>query len=122
MPFNPPSPVLMELLGWLTDAAKGVITTSEEKIADATNNMPVGTAQALIEQGAHVFSAIHARLHESQARVLKVLGRLNRWYLDDQRKGELVADLDIHNEDFKRNTDVIPGSDSGCDGHHDHKS
>jgi hypothetical protein len=111
MPFNPPSPVLMELLGWLTDAAKGVITTSEEKIADATNNMPVGTAQALIEQGAHVFSAIHARLHESQARVLKVLGRLNRWYLDDQRKGELVADLDIHNEDFKRNTDVIPVSD-----------
>ena len=111
MPFNPPSPVLMELLGWLTDAAKGVITTSEEKIADATNNMPVGTAQALIEQGAHVFSAIHARLHDSQARVLKVLGRLNRWYLEEQRKGELVADLDIHPADFKRNTDVIPVSD-----------
>ena len=111
MPFNPPSPVLMELLGWITDAAKGVVTTSEEKIADATNNMPVGTAQALIEQGAHVYSAIHARLHESQARVLKVLGRLNRWYLDDQRKGDLVADLDIHKEDFKRNTDVIPVSD-----------
>jgi chaperonin GroES len=111
MPFNPPSQVLMELLGWLTDAAKGVVSTSEEKIADATNNMPVGTAQALIEQGAHVYSAIHARLHESQARVLKVLGRLNRWYLDDQRRGEMVADLDIHRDDFKRNTDVIPVSD-----------
>jgi hypothetical protein len=43
--------------------------------------------------------------------VLKVLGRLNRWYLEDQRKGDLVADLDIHKEDFKRNTDVIPVSD-----------
>jgi len=111
MPFNPPSPVLMELLGWLTNAAKGVVSTSEEKIAEAGNNMPVGTAQALIEQGAHVYSAIHARLHESQARVLKVLGRLNRWYLDDQRRGEMVVDLDIHREDFKRNTDVIPVSD-----------
>jgi len=111
MPFNPPSPVLFQLLGWITDAAKGVVTTSEEKIADATNNMPVGTAQALIEQGAHVYSAIHARLHESQARVLKVLGRLNRWYLDDQKRGELVADLDIKREDFKRSTDVIPVSD-----------
>jgi hypothetical protein len=111
MPFNPPSPVLMELLGWLTDAAKGVITTSEEKIADVNANMPVGTTQALIEQGAVVFSAIHARLHDSQARVLKVLGRLNRWYLDEQRKGELVADLDVHQDDFKRNTDVIPVSD-----------
>ena len=111
MPFNPPSPVLMELLGWLTDAAKGVITTSEEKIADVNANMPVGTTQALIEQGAVVFSAIHARLHESQGRVLKVLGRLNRWYLDEQRRGELVVDLDIHKDDFKRNTDVIPVSD-----------
>ena len=111
MPFNPPSAVLFSLLGWITDAAKGVVTTSEEKIADATNNMPVGTAQALIEQGAHVYSAIHARLHESQARVLKVLGRLNRWYLDDQKRGELVADLDIKREDFKRSTDVIPVSD-----------
>ena len=111
MPFNPPSPVLFQLLGWITDAAKGVVTTSEEKIADASNNMPVGTAQALIEQGAHVYSAIHARLHESQARVLKVLGRLNRWYLDDQKRGELVVDLDVHRDDFKRNTDVIPVSD-----------
>ena len=52
MPFNPPSSVLFDLLGWLTNAAKGVVTTAEEKIGDASNNMPVGTTQALIEQGA----------------------------------------------------------------------
>lgn len=111
MPFNPPSPVLFQLLGWLTDAAKGVVTTSEEKIADVTSNSPVGTTQALIEQGAHVFSAIHARLHHSQSRLLKILGRINRWYLDDQRKGDVIAELPIKREDFVRNTDVIPVSD-----------
>jgi len=111
MPFNPPSPVLLELLGWLTTAAKGVVTTAEEKIADITSNAPVGTTQALIEQGAAVFSAIHARLHDSQARVLRVLGRINRWYLDDQRRGDMVADLPITREDFKRNSDVVPVSD-----------
>ena len=111
MPFNPPSPVLMELLGWLTTAAKGVVTTAEEKIADITSNAPVGTTQALIEQGAAVFSAIHARLHDSQARVLRVLGRINRWYLDDQRRGDIVAELPITREDFKRNSDVVPVSD-----------
>jgi hypothetical protein len=111
MPFNPPSPVLLELLGWLTTAAKGVVTTAEEKIADVTSNAPVGTTQALIEQGAAVFSAIHARLHDSQARVLRVLGRINRWYLDDQRRGDMVADLPITREDFKRNSDVVPVSD-----------
>jgi hypothetical protein len=111
MPFNPPSPVLFELLGWLTSAAKGVVTTSEEKIADVNANAPVGTTQALIEQGAAVFSSIHARLHKSQGRVLKILQRINRWYLEDMRRGELVEDLDIKRDDFARSTDVIPVSD-----------
>lgn len=111
MPFNPPSQVLFELVGYLDKAARGVVTTAEEKIADVNANTPVGTTQALIEQGAAVFSAIHSRLHDSQARVLKILGRLNRWYLEDQRKGEVVAELEIESDDFKRNTDVVPVSD-----------
>ena len=111
MPFNPPSAVLFQLLGWLDTAAKGVVSTSEEKIADINQNAPVGTTQALIEQGAAVFSAIHARLHESQARVLKILCRLNRWHFDEMRKSEIVADLEINREDFSRNTDVVPVSD-----------
>jgi hypothetical protein len=111
LPFNPPSQVLMELLGWLTTQAKGVVTTAEEKIADVNANAPVGTTQALIEQGAAVFSSIHARLHESQKRVLMILGRINRWYLDEQQKGDVVADLEIDKTDFERNSDIVPVSD-----------
>jgi len=111
MPFNPPSQVLFELLGWLDTAAKGVVTSSEEKIADVTSNAPVGTTQALIEQGAAVFSSIHARMHDSQARVLKILCRLNRWHFDEMKKGDVVADLEITREDFDKNTDVVPVSD-----------
>ena len=111
MPFNPPSEVLFQLLGWLDTAAKGVVTTSEEKIADITSNAPVGTTQALIEQGAAVFSSIHARMHDSQARVLKILCRLNRWHFDEMKKGDVVADLEITREDFEKNTDVVPVSD-----------
>ena len=111
MPFNPPSPVLFELLGWLDKAAKGVVTTSEEKIADINSNAPVGTTQALIEQGAAVFSSIHARMHDSQARVLKILCRLNRWHFDEMQKGDVVADLEVTRDDFEKNTDVVPVSD-----------
>ena len=111
MPFNPPSDVLFQLLGWLDNAAKSVVTTSEEKIADITSNTPVGTTQALIEQGAAVFSAIHARLHDSQARVLKVLCRLNRWHFDEMKKSDVITDLEITREDFNKNTDVVPVSD-----------
>jgi hypothetical protein len=111
MPFNQPSPVLFQLLGYLDNAAKGVVSTSEEKIKDMNANAPVGTTQALIEQGAKVFSSIHARLHDSQKRVLMVLGRINRWYLDEQKRGDLVVDLPITREDFKRNSDIVPVSD-----------
>ena len=111
MPFNPPSQVLFNLLGWLTTAAKGVVTTAEEKIGDVQANTPVGTTQALIEQGAAVFSSIHARLHNSQRRLLQVLGRINRWHLDDQRRGDEVADLPITREDFAKNSDIVPVSD-----------
>ena len=108
MPFNQPSSVLFSLLGWLTDAAKGVVTTSEEKIGDAGNNMPVGTAQALIEQGAKVYSSIHARLHRSQAKSLQILSRINHWWLEemDNQSGE-----EIEIRDFAVNNDIRPVSD-----------
>jgi len=108
MPFNPPSSVLFDLLGWLTSAAKGVVTTAEEKIADANSQMPVGTTQALIEQGAKVFSSIHARLHRSQEKSLKIISRINHWYLQemDNQSGE-----SIEVRDFAYNSDVRPVSD-----------
>ena len=108
MPFNPPSSVLLELMGWLTNAAKGVVTTAEEKIGEANNNMPVGTAQALIEQGAKVFSSIHARLHRSQEKSLAIVSRINHWYLEemDNQSGQ-----EIKVRDFAYNNDVRPVSD-----------
>ena len=108
MPFNPPSSVLMELMGWLTTQAKGVVTTSEEKIGDANSQMPVGTVQALIEQGAKVYSSIHARLHRSQAMSLKIVSRLNHWYLAemDNQSGE-----EVQVRDFAYNNDIRPVSD-----------
>jgi hypothetical protein len=108
MPFNQPSSVLYNLLGWLTDAAKGVVSTSEEKIGEANNNMPVGTAQALIEQGAKVFSAIHGRLHRSQAKSLAIISRLNHWYLQDM---DNQSGTEIQVRDFAENNDVRPVSD-----------
>lgn len=109
MPFNQPSPVLFQLMGWLDSAAKGVVSTSEEKIADAGNNMPVGTAMALIEHGSKVYSSIHARLHRSQERSLKVLHRLNRMYLPEKVKfsGETL----VYRRDYDGDMDVVPVSD-----------
>jgi hypothetical protein len=43
--------------------------------------------------------------------MFRVLARLNRWYLDEQRKNEVVEDLKITQDDFKSNADIIPVSD-----------
>jgi hypothetical protein len=109
LPFNPPSDVLFRLMDWLTAQAKGVVATAEEKIADAGANMPVGTALALIEQGSQVFSSIHARLHESQRRALKIICRLIADYPE-----HALADLGKFNlvpADFLDSDDIAPVSD-----------
>lgn len=111
MPFNPPSPVLFQLLGFLDQSAKGVVSTSEEKIADAGNQMPVGTAMALIEQGSKVFSAIHARLHRSQAKVLEILARINSKWLDEGEQRLKLGKVIATREDFVGSLDVLPASD-----------
>ena len=108
MPFNPPSGVLYDLLGWLTQAAKGVVTTAEEKIGDINSNAPVGTTQALIEQGAKVFSSIHARLHRSQAKSLAIISRINNWYLSEM---DNESGTEIEVRDFAYNNDIRPVSD-----------
>jgi hypothetical protein len=112
IPFNPPSPILFQLLGFLTQAAQGVVGTAEEKITDNSNQMPVGTTLALIEQGAKVFSSIHTRLHDSQRRCLEILHRLNRDHLPD---GKVMYGTDpddyVTREEFEGTMDVRPVSD-----------
>ena len=111
LPFNGPSPVLFQLLGFLVDAGKGVVQTSFEKLSDQNPNQPVGTTMALIEQGMVVFSSIHSRLHSAMARVFRVLHRLNSAYLTAEDIEAHAAGLELRPEDFDGPLDVVPVSD-----------
>ena len=111
LPFNPPSAVLYQLLGFLVDAGQGVIRTTMDDIADGNPNAPVGTTLAKLEQGMVVYSAIHARLHDAMARMLKVLHRLNGMYLDDEDTTEEVGEEIATRADFEGPMDVVPVSD-----------
>ena len=111
MPFNPPSPTLFQLLGFLVDAGKGVVQTSFEKLSDQNPNQPVGTTMALIEQGMVVFSSIHSRLHNSMARCFKILHRINSAYLTEEDIEAQDAGIEIEPADFDGPLDVVPVSD-----------
>ena len=111
IPFNQPSPVLFQLLGFLVEAGKGVVQTSFERLSDQSVNQPVGTTLALIEQGMVVFSSIHSRLHSSMAKCLKVMHRINSAYLTEEDIEACDAGLEIEPSDFDGPMDVIPVSD-----------
>lgn len=109
MPFNPPSPVLAGLMESLYGLAKGVVATAEDKLANVGDRTPVGTTMALIEQGSNVYSAIHARLHESQKKSLEILHRINADYLEDESFEEFGDG--VTSDDFQGVMDIIPVSD-----------
>ena len=111
LPYNPPSAVLFQLLGFLIDAGKGVVRTTLDDISDGNPNAPVGTTLAKLEQGMVVFSAIHARLHNSMQKLLGILHRLNAMYLNDEDIEEEVGEELATREDFEGPLDVVPVSD-----------
>ncbi len=111
LPYNPPSPVLFSLLGFLVDAGRGVVRTTMEDIADGNPNAPVGTTLAKLEQGMVVFSAIHARLHNAMQKMLGILHRLNGMYLDDEDVEAEVGEELATRADFEGPLDVVPVSD-----------
>lgn len=111
LPYNQPSPVLFNLLGFLVDAGKGVVRTSMEDIADGNANAPVGTTLAKLEQGMVVYSSIHGRLHDAMFRLLRILHRLNAMNLDDERLEEDAGEELASRGDFEGPLDVVPVSD-----------
>lgn len=111
LPFPGPSQTLFTLMGFLVDAAKGVVRTTFEDISDNPDRLPVGTTLALIEQGMVVFNAIHARLHDAMGRTLKILHRLNKTYLEDEDVFDETGELLVRRSDFDGPMDVIPVSD-----------
>ena len=111
LPFNQPSETLFRLLGFLIEAGKGVVRTTLEDISENSANMPVGTQLARIEQGLTVFSAIHARLHDSMGRTLRVLHRINAMYLENDEVKNEIGELIVKRSDFEGPMDIVPVSD-----------
>lgn len=109
--YNPPSPVLFQLLGFLIDAGKGVVRTTLDDVGDMHPNAPVGTTLARLGEGMVVFSEVHTRLHGAMGRMLRILHRMNAMYLDDEQLMEEVGSQLASREDFQGPMDIAPVSD-----------
>lgn len=112
VPFNPPSNVLVELLGMLVKEGDSTVRTAMDNLSENANGqMPVGTTLALIEQGMKVLAAIHQRLHHSMDQVIKILHRINRLYVTTEEIKDETGEVMAYRKDFQAPIDVIPVSD-----------
>lgn len=114
VPYEEPSLVLFQLLGFLVDAGQRFAGTTEALVGDAKNTGPVGTTVALIEQGSKVFSSIHKRIHRAQGQEFRFHATLNFELLKSgtqypfEVEGE---DQHVLREDFDGRIDIAPVSD-----------
>lgn len=112
IPFNPPSSVLVELLGLLIKEGDETVRTAMDNLSENANaQMPVGTTLALIEQGMKVLAAIHQRLHASMDMVIKILHRINRLYVTTEEIKDETGEVMALRKDFQAPLDVVPVSD-----------
>jgi hypothetical protein len=73
LPYKPPSEALMGLVQNMADTGQRIGGTSEAQVGEGKQELPVGTALAMIEQAAKVMNAVHKRLHAAQAEEFKLL-------------------------------------------------
>src|ERR1035437_77889 len=95
MPFKEPSSVLYQMLEFLDRKGQQFADSTEQIIADSTNNGPVGTTMALLEASTKFFSAIHKRLHAALKNELKIIADINAETLDDN------TEYNIENQTMK---------------------
>lgn len=111
LPFNPPSPVLFQLLGFCVDAGKGVVRTTFEHDPKSNPNMPVGTTLAMIEEGMQVMSAIHLRSYHSMTMIIDILHRINKMYATDEEMKDETGEMLAYRADFQGPMDIVPTAD-----------
>ena len=112
IPYGEPSSVLFNLLIHIEDLGKRFAGTTEALVGEGSQNTPVGTTLARIEQGGKVISAIQKRLHEAAKEEFRLVAWLNSIYMPDEYPYRVEGEDRVAlRSDFDERIDVIPVSD-----------
>lgn len=112
LPYKEPSATLASLLGSLIEEGRRFVSIADEQMQGMNQEMPVGTAVAMIERGTKVLSAIHKRLHYAQKQEFRILARIIGEHLPLEYPYELPGDTqNLKQQDFSGAVDILPVSD-----------
>ena len=107
--FKEPSSTLYQLMGFLVDAGRRMVSLTDLNVGDGNQEAPVGTTIALLERGMNVMSAIHMRLCRAQKEELTIMARLCAEHLPDEYPYDVPgATRQVFKTDFDDRVDVEP--------------
>lgn len=110
LPYKEPSAVLAGLLQSLIDEGRRIGSIADVDIGSGGENTPVGTTLAVMERSLKVMSAVHARLHSSLKKELKIISKIIADYLSPKYDWDVDGEFN-RQEDFDSRVDIIPVSD-----------
>jgi hypothetical protein len=112
LPYKEPSAVLFQLLQMLVGEGKAFASIADLEMNTSSQNAPVGTMLALIEQATEVITAVQARLHISLGRELTILAEIIRDYTPATYEYDPVgAQRTAKEEDYAQQMSIVPVSD-----------
>ena len=111
LPYKEPSAVLAQLMDRIVEEGRRFAATSDMKVADMSNQAPVGTTLAILERTLKVMSAVQARVHYSLKQELQLLAGIIRDYTDDEYTYEPEDGTPRAKKADYSNVEVLPVSD-----------
>lgn len=110
LPYKEPSGVLFNLLNTIVEEGRRIGSIADVEVGEMKENSPVGTVLALLERSMKVMSAIHARIHASLRKELKLISNVIFEYMGPEYAWDNEKKFN-RQEDFDGRVDVIPVSD-----------
>lgn len=111
LPYKEPSTVLYQLLGSIVEEGRRFAATADLKIADMSNQAPVGSTLAILERTLKVMSAVQARVHYSLKQELQLLAGIIRDYTPDSYTYEPEDGHPAIKQSDYNMVEVVPVSD-----------
>jgi len=111
LPYKEPSAVLAGLMDKIVEEGRRFAATADLKVADMSNQAPVGSTLAILERTLKVMSAVQARVHYALKQELQLIAGIIRDYTPETYSYEPDEGQAAAKQSDYSDVDILPVSD-----------
>lgn len=111
LPYKEPSAVLAGLMDKIVEEGRRFAATADLKVADMSNQAPVGSTLAILERTLKVMSAVQARVHYALKQELQLIAGIIRDYTPEEYGYEPDEGQASAKQSDYSDVDILPVSD-----------